>query len=101
MLTQHELMRRLMFLALGLSFWNWQLEGKLIMVVNTHPLLNGAWRHIQEGNPEVDALDEEVRETSYLEKMCCVVTLGIICTGTQPSTRPSMKEVLQVLLRCN
>ncbi|GMY36121.1 Leucine-rich repeat receptor-like protein kinase PXL1 [Fagus crenata] len=65
------------------------------MAVNTHPLLNGAWRHIQEGNPEVDALDEEVRENSYLEKMCCVVTLGIICTCTQPSTRPSMKEVLQ------
>jgi serine/threonine protein kinase len=64
-------------------------------------LAEWAWRHIQEGNPVVDALDEEVRENSYLEKMCCVFTLGIICTGTQPSTRPSMKEVLQVLLRCN
>uniref|UniRef100_A0A2N9HSZ7 Protein kinase domain-containing protein n=1 Tax=Fagus sylvatica TaxID=28930 RepID=A0A2N9HSZ7_FAGSY len=64
-------------------------------------LAEWAWRHIQEGNPVVDALDEEVRENSYLEKMCCVFTLGIICTGTQPSTRPSMKEVLQVLLQCN
>uniref|UniRef100_M8C195 Receptor protein kinase CLAVATA1 n=1 Tax=Aegilops tauschii TaxID=37682 RepID=M8C195_AEGTA len=29
-----------------------------------------------------------------------VFKLGIICTGAQPSTRPTMKDVLQILLRC-
>jgi hypothetical protein len=49
----------------------------------------------------VDALDEEVKELRYLDEMCCVFKLGIICTGTLPSTRPSMKEVLKILLRWN
>ncbi|XP_062148737.1 receptor-like protein kinase 5 [Alnus glutinosa] len=64
-------------------------------------LAEWAWRQFQEGGPIVDALDEEVKELCYLDEMCCVFELGIICTGTLPSTRPSMKEVLKVLLRCN
>ncbi|XP_059431731.1 leucine-rich repeat receptor-like kinase protein HAR1 isoform X2 [Corylus avellana] len=65
-------------------------------------LAEWAWRHFQEGNSIVDALDEEVKEnTQHKNEMCCVFKLGIICTGTLPSTRPSMKEVLKILLRCN
>ncbi|XP_059431679.1 receptor-like protein kinase 5 [Corylus avellana] len=64
-------------------------------------LVEWAWRHIQEGNPIVDALDEEVKELCYIDEMCCVFKLGINCTSRQPSMRPSMKEVLKVLLRCN
>ncbi|CAL5339188.1 unnamed protein product [Camellia sinensis] len=63
-------------------------------------LAEWAWRHIQDGNPLVDALDEEVKEPCYLDEMTCVFKLGIICTGTFPSTRPNMKEVLQILLSC-
>lgn len=32
--------------------------------------------------------------------MCKVFKLGVMCTSTLPSSRPSMKEVLQVLLNC-
>ncbi|XP_062148733.1 receptor-like protein kinase HSL1 [Alnus glutinosa] len=64
-------------------------------------LAEWAWRQFQEGGPIVDALDEEVKELCYLDEMCYVFELGIICTVTLPSTRPSMKEVLKVLLRCN
>ena len=39
-------------------------------------------------------------ETSYLDGMCKVFKLGIMCSATLPSSRPSMKEVLQILLRC-
>ncbi|KAK2989614.1 hypothetical protein RJ640_027388 [Escallonia rubra] len=63
-------------------------------------LAEWAWRHIQDGNPIVDALDEEIKEPCYMDEMSSVFKLGVICTGTLPSTRPSMKEVLQVLLRC-
>ncbi|PIA42930.1 hypothetical protein AQUCO_02000403v1 [Aquilegia coerulea] len=63
-------------------------------------LAEWAWRHFQEDHPLVDALDEEVKEPCYLEDMNVIFRLGLICTGTLPSTRPSMKEVLQVLLRC-
>ncbi|KAK3016479.1 hypothetical protein RJ639_007728 [Escallonia herrerae] len=64
-------------------------------------LAEWAWRHVQDGNPVVDALDEEIKEPCYMHEMSSVFKLGIICTGTLPSTRPSMKEVLQVLLRCS
>jgi hypothetical protein len=33
--------------------------------------------------------------------MCFVFKLGILCTSTKPSERPSMKEVLKNLLRPN
>ncbi|XP_059432989.1 receptor-like protein kinase HSL1 [Corylus avellana] len=64
-------------------------------------LAEWAWRYFQEGSPIVDALDEEVKELCYLNGMCCVFQLGIICTGTLPSTRPTMKDVLKILLRWN
>ncbi|KAF5945642.1 hypothetical protein HYC85_015870 [Camellia sinensis] len=63
-------------------------------------LAEWAWRHIQDGNPLVDALDEEIKEPCYLDEMTCVFKLGVVCTGRCPSTGPSMKEVLQILLGC-
>ncbi|XP_058115389.1 receptor-like protein kinase HSL1 [Magnolia sinica] len=62
-------------------------------------LAEWVWRHFQDGNSIEDALDEEVREPAYLEEMGTVLKLGLICTSTLPSTRPSMKDVLQILLR--
>ncbi|KAF5458956.1 hypothetical protein F2P56_022948 [Juglans regia] len=64
-------------------------------------LAQWALRHIQDGKPIVDALDEEVKEPCHLNEMCNVFRLGLYCTGTQPSTRPSMKMVLKVLLQCS
>ncbi|XP_042974830.1 receptor-like protein kinase HSL1 [Carya illinoinensis] len=62
-------------------------------------LVEWASQHIQDGKPIGDALDEEVKEPRHLNEMCQVFRLGLYCTGTQPSTRPSMKEVLKVLLQ--
>ncbi|KAA8523175.1 hypothetical protein F0562_009598 [Nyssa sinensis] len=64
-------------------------------------LAEWAWRHIQEDNPIVDAFDAEIKEPCYFDEMSRVFGLGILCTGTLPSTRPTMKQVLQILHRCN
>ncbi|KAG6658377.1 hypothetical protein CIPAW_04G156600 [Carya illinoinensis] len=64
-------------------------------------LAEWALRHIQNGKPIGDTLDEEVKESCHLNEMCHVFRLGLYCTSTQPSTRPSIKEVLKVLLQCS
>ncbi|KAI4316082.1 hypothetical protein L6164_024098 [Bauhinia variegata] len=63
-------------------------------------LADWAWRHYSEGKPFADALDEEIKEACHLEAMITVFKLGLICTSTSPSTRPSMKEILQGLRQC-
>ncbi|KAK9101192.1 hypothetical protein Scep_024622 [Stephania cephalantha] len=60
-------------------------------------LAEWAWRHFQDGRPIVDALDEEVKEPSYIDEMSMVFKVGLICTGNRPEDRPSMKKVLQIL----
>ncbi|KAM1527456.1 hypothetical protein TB2_016515 [Malus domestica] len=60
-------------------------------------LAEWAWRLYSEGKTITDALDEEITEPCYLEEMATVLKLGLICTSTLPSTRPSMKEVLHIL----
>nr|XP_023923984.1 receptor-like protein kinase 5 [Quercus suber] len=64
-------------------------------------LAEWAWRYIKDDIPIVDALDEEIKEPSYLKEMSSVFILGIYCTNTEPSKRPSMKEVVKILLKCN
>ncbi|KAL0008879.1 hypothetical protein SO802_010381 [Lithocarpus litseifolius] len=64
-------------------------------------LAEWAWRYIKDDIPIVDALDEEIKEPSYLDEMSSVFNLGINCTNTEPSKRPSMKEVVQILHKCN
>lgn len=64
-------------------------------------LADWAWRHLQKGKPMADALDEDIKETRYLEEIFIVFKLGIFCTSTFPSSRPTMKEVLQILIQCN
>ncbi|KAL9324723.1 hypothetical protein ACSQ67_009580 [Phaseolus vulgaris] len=63
-------------------------------------LAEWAWRHHQLGSNIEELLDREVMESSNSGGMCKVFKLGVMCTATLPSTRPSMKEVLQVLLSC-
>ncbi|XP_047307785.1 receptor-like protein kinase 5 [Impatiens glandulifera] len=55
---------------------------------------------IQEKKPIVEALDMDAMEPCYLNEMTRVFELGVYCTSAQPLTRPSMKEVLEILLRC-
>ncbi|KAJ8531379.1 hypothetical protein K7X08_026813 [Anisodus acutangulus] len=61
-------------------------------------LAQWAWKHHEEGNPIIDAIDEEIKEECFLKEMSSMFKLGLICTTTMPSARPSMKEVLQILL---
>ncbi|THF97695.1 hypothetical protein TEA_006788 [Camellia sinensis var. sinensis] len=59
-----------------------------------------AWRQYGEGNSIAHTFDKDIKEPHYLEEMTTVYKLGLACTMTQPSSRPSMKEVLQILRRC-
>lgn len=61
-------------------------------------LAQWAWNHREEGNPIIDAFDEEIKEACVLKEMSSMFKLGLICTSSMPSVRPSMKEVLQILL---
>ncbi|KAL6618908.1 hypothetical protein ACP70R_034047 [Stipagrostis hirtigluma subsp. patula] len=63
-------------------------------------LAEWAWRHLQSGKSIADAADKCIRDAGYGDDVEVVFKLGIICTGAQPSTRPTMKDVLQILLRC-
>uniref|UniRef100_A0A0E0IYC9 non-specific serine/threonine protein kinase n=1 Tax=Oryza nivara TaxID=4536 RepID=A0A0E0IYC9_ORYNI len=67
-----------------------------------YSLAQWSWKQYQErGNGlSVDRLDEGIRDqSSHVEDALEVFTLAVICTGEQPSVRPSMKDVLHVLLR--
>ncbi|XP_062231926.1 receptor-like protein kinase 5 [Phragmites australis] len=63
-------------------------------------LAEWAWRHLQSGKRIADAADKCLSDAGYGDDVEAVFKLGIICTGAQPSTRPTMKDVLQILLRC-
>ncbi|CAL5205262.1 unnamed protein product [Lathyrus oleraceus] len=67
---------------------------------NACSLVDWAWRHCDEGKCIPDAFDEDIRETHYAAEMTNVFKLGLMCTSTSPSTRPSTKEILQVLQQC-
>ncbi|XP_004288943.1 PREDICTED: receptor-like protein kinase HSL1 [Fragaria vesca subsp. vesca] len=62
-------------------------------------LAEWAWQHAQEGKPIADALDQDVKEPCYMDEMNAVFKLGIMCTETNPSNRPSMREVLHILVK--
>ncbi|KAF7086511.1 hypothetical protein CFC21_089797 [Triticum aestivum] len=62
-------------------------------------LAEWAWRQYQEYGLSVDLLDEDIQDPANTEDAFAVFTLGVICTGGQPSVRPSMKDVLHALLR--
>ncbi|KAF8034302.1 hypothetical protein BT93_C0561 [Corymbia citriodora subsp. variegata] len=63
-------------------------------------LADWAWDHIQNGKSISDAIDEEIKDGSYLNEISNVFKLGIFCTAELHSTRPTMKEVVQILLKC-
>ncbi|KAF2285347.1 hypothetical protein GH714_000235 [Hevea brasiliensis] len=73
--------------------------GSFGYIAQNTSLAEWAWRRNLEGKPIVDCLDEGIKESCYLDEMTTVFKLGLICTSTAPSTRPSMKDVLQILRR--
>jgi serine/threonine protein kinase len=64
-------------------------------------LAEWAWRHLQSGKSIADAADRCIGDAGRGDEVEVVFKLGIICTGAQPATRPTMKDVLQILLRCD
>ncbi|XP_044428249.1 leucine-rich repeat receptor-like kinase protein CLV1B [Triticum aestivum] len=64
-------------------------------------LAQWAWRqfHQDEGIQLTNVIDADIRDPAYSREVQLVFKLGLICTGTNPSSRPSMKQVLQVLQR--
>lgn len=62
-------------------------------------LAEWAWGYIREGKPLANALDEDVKEPLYVDEMCSVFKLGVICTSTSPSVRPTMNQALEILIR--
>ncbi|CAN8265201.1 unnamed protein product [Cochlearia groenlandica] len=60
-------------------------------------LADWSWKHYQTGKHIVETFDEDIKEASKAEEMTTVFKLGLMCTNTLPSHRPSMKEVLYVL----
>lgn len=62
-------------------------------------LAEWAWRHYGEGKPIQEAIDGEMKmkDEPYLGEMISVFKLGLVCTSTLPSSRPSMKEILNIL----
>ncbi|KAG5107892.1 hypothetical protein JHK84_044799 [Glycine max] len=63
-------------------------------------LAEWAWRQIIVGSNIEELLDIDFMDPSYKNEMCSVFKLGVLCTSTLPAKRPSMKEVLHILLRC-
>ncbi|CAK7353122.1 unnamed protein product [Dovyalis caffra] len=64
-------------------------------------LAEWAWQQFGQGKPVVDCLDQEIKEPCFLQQMTTVFNLGLICTHSLPSTRPSMKDVSEILRRCS
>ncbi|XP_020266819.1 LOW QUALITY PROTEIN: receptor-like protein kinase 5 [Asparagus officinalis] len=64
-------------------------------------LAGWAWHHFLTGKNATDAIDETIKDPSNLDEIVKVLKLGLVCTGTLPSTRPTMKEAVEILLRCN
>ncbi|EAY85054.1 hypothetical protein OsI_06413 [Oryza sativa Indica Group] len=62
-------------------------------------LAQWAWRQYQEYGLSVDLLDEGIRDPTHVEDALEVFTLAVICTGEHPSMRPSMKDVLNILIQ--
>ncbi|KAL9324722.1 hypothetical protein ACSQ67_009579 [Phaseolus vulgaris] len=64
-------------------------------------LAEWSWRHIELGTDVEDILDKEIKEACYMDEICNIFKLGVMCTATLPASRPSMKEVLKILLNCS
>ncbi|KAI5556589.1 hypothetical protein POPTR_018G057100v4 [Populus trichocarpa] len=64
-------------------------------------LAEWAWRQFGQGKPVSNCLDQEIKEPCFLQEMTAVFNLGLVCTHSLPSNRPSMKDVLEILRRCS
>ncbi|KAE8775838.1 Leucine-rich repeat receptor-like protein kinase PXL2 [Hordeum vulgare] len=63
-------------------------------------LAEWARHRYQSGGSIPDATDNRIRYAGCSEEIEAVFRLGVMCTSASPSSRPTMKDVLQILLRC-
>ncbi|XP_042037764.1 LRR receptor-like serine/threonine-protein kinase RGI5 isoform X2 [Salvia splendens] len=63
-------------------------------------LAERAHLHYRDTNAIIDAVDDEIKETIYMDQIITVFRLGVICTATSPSNRPFMKDCLHILQNC-
>ncbi|KAL6616047.1 hypothetical protein ACP70R_038317 [Stipagrostis hirtigluma subsp. patula] len=64
-------------------------------------LAEWARHHYQSGGSIPDATDRCIRYAGYSDEIEAVFRLGVMCTCDLPSSRPTMKDVLQILLKCS
>ena len=64
-------------------------------------LAGWAQHHYLSGGSIPDATDKSIRYAGYSDEIEVVFRLGVLCTGEMPSSRPTMDDVLQILLKCS
>ncbi|CAN6344598.1 unnamed protein product [Urochloa humidicola] len=64
-------------------------------------LAEWARHHYQSGASILDVIDKSIRYAGYPSEIETVFKLGVQCIGILPSSRPTMKDVLQILLKCS
>ncbi|XP_066321562.1 receptor-like protein kinase HSL1 [Miscanthus floridulus] len=63
-------------------------------------LVEWAWRRYKAGGTLHDVVDESIQDRAvYIGDAVAVFVLGVMCTGDDAPSRPSMKQVLQQLAR--
>ncbi|CAN6349145.1 unnamed protein product, partial [Urochloa humidicola] len=63
-------------------------------------LAQWAEQHYRSGGSIPDAIDISIRYAGYTDEIETVFRLGVKCTGNLPSPRPTMKDVVQILVKC-
>jgi len=64
-------------------------------------LAEWARHHYQSGGSLPDAMDKSIRYAGYSDEIEVVFRLGVLCTADLPSSRPTMNDVLQILVKCS
>ncbi|PVH38056.1 hypothetical protein PAHAL_5G164200 [Panicum hallii] len=64
-------------------------------------LAEWARRHYQSGGSIPDATDKSIRYAGYSDEIEVVFRLGVLCTADLSSSRPTMNDVLQILIKCS
>ncbi|KMZ56322.1 hypothetical protein ZOSMA_97G00910, partial [Zostera marina] len=67
------------------------IDGSLVRLV---------WQHFQQGGEVMEIVDDALNDGISVDEIGMVMRLGLFCTALTPTGRPRMKDVLQVLLKC-
>ncbi|KAG4179356.1 hypothetical protein ERO13_A10G102900v2 [Gossypium hirsutum] len=59
-------------------------------------LVTDAWRHFQ-SNTTTKIIDESLNSEDQIEEIKRQIQLGLLCTQAEPTLRPNMSKVLQIL----